>query len=48
MNRLLYTFSIKRVNLIVAPDVCKFQPRSKGSLLPVSTEREREPGNEVV
>ena len=48
MNRLLYTFSIKRVNLIVAPSVCKLQPRSQGSLLPVPTEREREPGNEVV
>ena len=32
MNRLLYTFSIKQVNLIVAPGVCKFQPRSQGSL----------------
>ena len=48
MNRLLYTFFIKRVNLIVASSVCKLQPRFQGSLLPVPTEREREPGNEVV
>ena len=48
MNRLLYTFLIKRVNLIVASSVCKLQPRSQASLLPVLTEREREPGNEVV
>ena len=48
INRLLYTFSIKQVNLIVAPSVCKLQPRSQGSLLPVPTEREREPGSEAV
>ena len=45
-----HTFSIERVNLIVAPGVCirKFQPRSQGSLLAVLTERERELGNEIV